>query len=79
MSFQKCPICEGSGNVSFLNYQCTVCNGKGIISEINGLPPAEQPPKQERFCDIVRFTLNQRMKDPQITIEEIEKLWENKN
>lgn len=42
--YQKCPICNGSGNTNS-NYSlntstsCKTCNGKGIISEITGLPP----------------------------------------
>ena len=42
--WQKCPICNGTGN-SYNNMTmntsstCKTCNGKGIISEITGLPP----------------------------------------
>lgn len=43
MSWQKCPVCNGTGN----NYgglqwsaSCPNCKGHGIISEISGLPPA---------------------------------------
>ena len=42
--YQKCPICNGSGDTNS-NYSlntstsCKTCNGKGIISEITGLPP----------------------------------------
>lgn len=45
MSFQKCPICNGSGNDpfivtgSFSSYPCPTCKGARIISEITGLPP----------------------------------------
>lgn len=42
--WQKCPICNGTGNHNTLvgdimSTICKVCNGKGIISEITGLPP----------------------------------------
>ena len=45
MSFQKCPICQGSGNDPFIaigsstNYACPTCNGARIIDEVTGLPP----------------------------------------
>lgn len=42
--WQKCPICDGSGNVlsgfgSLQTKICTVCDGKKIINELTGLPP----------------------------------------
>lgn len=41
MSFQKCPVCEGSGKVQRfgVNPVCHVCNGHGIIDEVTGKPP----------------------------------------
>ena len=45
MSFQKCPICNGSGNDpfivtgSFSSYPCPTCKGTRIIDEVTGLPP----------------------------------------
>ena len=46
MSWQKCPVCNGTGR----NYNglpvastapfCPTCNGHGIISELTGKPPA---------------------------------------
>ncbi len=75
MSWQKCPVCNGSGVVPPFYTDCSTCNGKRIISELTGKPPVTVEHKQARFCDIVRFTLKQRMKDPQITIEEIEEMW----
>ena len=45
MSFQKCPICNGSGNDPFIvtgsqiAYPCPTCKGTRIISELTGLPP----------------------------------------
>jgi DnaJ-class molecular chaperone len=43
--YQKCPICEGSGNI--VNFKgkitkdsiCPTCNGKRIIHTQSGLPP----------------------------------------
>lgn len=42
--WQKCPICNGTGNSSqhyaeAVTFTCKVCEGKGIISELTGLPP----------------------------------------
>lgn len=42
--WQKCPICNGTGNNNTLvgeifSNVCTTCSGKGIISELTGLPP----------------------------------------
>lgn len=42
--WQKCPICNGSGNhtqpyTNATSGLCKVCGGKGIINEITGLPP----------------------------------------
>jgi DnaJ-class molecular chaperone len=44
MSYQKCPICNGSGMSSTLtsNYgKCHSCKGFGLINELTGLPPKE--------------------------------------
>lgn len=45
MSFQKCPLCEGVGDiVKFGTYAvCGICKGKKIINEATGLPPEELP------------------------------------
>ena len=47
MSWQKCPLCNGSGidpTVLLCNRIpiCAVCKGQKIISELTGLPPLEQ-------------------------------------
>lgn len=44
MSYQKCPICNGTGQdltVSITNglYKCPTCKGHRIINEQTGLPP----------------------------------------
>ncbi len=42
MSFQKCPICNGTGVLNSqysVNSVCSTCNGAKIISELTGLPP----------------------------------------
>lgn len=48
MSFQKCPICNGTGNDPFIvggqftSYPCPTCKGARIISELTGEPPITQ-------------------------------------
>lgn len=82
MSWQKCPLCNGTGldpnlgNFNTVTPICPTCNGQRIISEVNGLPPGIPTFKSDRFCDVARFVMKHRLKDPQITIEEVEKLWE---
>ena len=45
MSFQKCPICDGSGNDPFIvtgsmsYYPCPTCKVTRIISQLTGMPP----------------------------------------
>lgn len=47
MSWQKCPICNGSGNAGMgWGYReqlesCKTCLGHGIINEKTGKPPGE--------------------------------------
>ena len=48
MSFQKCPICLGTGDNPFIlelprsTWPCPTCKGKRIINEANGEPPITQ-------------------------------------
>lgn len=39
MTYQKCPICEGSGK-DLASVRCPTCNGTRIIHDVTGLPPA---------------------------------------
>ena len=50
MSFQKCPICNGSGNDPWIGeiplsicfhgrHPCPTCKGTRIISQLTGMPP----------------------------------------
>ena len=48
MSFQKCPICNGTGLSPFPNMYsssttspCPTCNGHRIIDDKTGLPPTQ--------------------------------------
>ena len=50
MSYQKCPVCEGSGEVNnpwipCSSMVCSTCQGARIIDEVTGLPPEAQIPK----------------------------------
>jgi len=57
MSWQKCPVCDGTGITSptipgaNTSETCRTCNGERIISEWNGRPPAkntgEEKPEQD--------------------------------
>lgn len=45
MSYQKCPICNGTGDDPFMlelprqNYPCPTCKGARILNTLTGLPP----------------------------------------
>jgi len=66
MTYQKCPICDGSGYVpepytattAFnSNVKCPACKGARIISSMTGLPPervvkeVEEREKERRELD----------------------------
>lgn len=44
-AWQKCPVCEGEGQVpcdfTIMNEQCPTCKGKRIISTATGKPPED--------------------------------------
>lgn len=44
--YQKCPICNGSGILSFI--ECPTCNGQRIINESTGLPPQKKEKEKGR-------------------------------
>jgi hypothetical protein len=41
--WQKCPICEGSGEQEdSASKPCNLCKGKMIISKVTGMPPPDE-------------------------------------
>ena len=54
MSYQKCPICNGTGNDPFIvagqftSYPCPTCKGARIIDDVTGIPPV-LPEKHNLF------------------------------
>ncbi len=47
--WQKCPVCDGTGNSPNFNVVCSVCNGMKIISELTGRPPGLVPPSPHTY------------------------------
>ena len=48
MSWQKCPICNGTGIEPLTGYiQCKTCKGERIISSVTGKPPVNIKDKGE--------------------------------
>lgn len=58
MAYQRCPVCNGSGEIYQINdlsttavnkfpATCKTCAGTGIINEITGLPPSYSEPKSK--------------------------------
>lgn len=45
MSWQKCPVCDGSGffyaDACARKSTCPTCHGQQIINELTGKPPAD--------------------------------------
>ena len=39
MSWQVCPLCQGSGMEGAYGIRCSICDGMKIINEANGNPP----------------------------------------
>jgi len=73
MSFQKCPICLGTGDNPFVvtgsqtSYPCPTCKGTRIINEATGEPPVTQ--EQRSILESVismRHTINPRENDSKI-------------
>ena len=40
MSWQVCPLCQGSGSQGTYQVRCEVCDGHKIIDEQTGQPPS---------------------------------------
>lgn len=57
MSWQKCPICKGTGDNPFILelprevYPCPTCKGTRIISKVTGTPPIVT--KKNNFFEFV--------------------------
>lgn len=58
MSWQKCPICEGTGYMgSFLKRKCVTCQGKLIINAETGHPPKDIVKTDKEMSDELRLML----------------------
>lgn len=58
MSYQKCPICDGSGTTGDNHVVCTTCEGRKIIHETFGTPPGHtltQSPVKEFFIEMEKL------------------------
>lgn len=77
MSFQKCPICDGSGNDPFITadilcqYPCPTCKGTRVISELTGDPPMIEI-KHNLFESPVDSSLEEDLQFAETLIETIE-------
>lgn len=70
MSYQKCPVCNGTGvdqSVTFSTgvpnkhtHPCGVCEGTGIISELTGKPPKSAVPDLPEQNVILNDLLNRQ-------------------
>ncbi len=63
MSYQKCPICFGSGTTYTgltTDAVCPTCRGARIIDSVTGLPPASQIPlvKSDITTEIIIDEIN---------------------
>jgi hypothetical protein len=74
MTYQKCPICDGSGMVpepyavtTSFHVKCPTCKGARIISSMTGLPPemvvkeVEEREKDEQFKKELQLIINQQL------------------
>ena len=76
MTYQKCPICDGSGMIpepyavtTSFHVKCPTCMGARIISSMTGLPPErvvkevderEAKERDERFKKQLQLIINQQ-------------------
>lgn len=64
MSYQKCPICNGTGKINTYGLStltmeiCDTCNGTKIIDDITGLPPSRNFVKSSTNTTDFKMTNN---------------------
>jgi hypothetical protein len=69
MTYQKCPICDGSGMIpepytviTSFHVKCPTCKGARIISSMTGLPPewvVKEVEKREKEREKRQETINE--------------------
>lgn len=57
MSFQKCPVCNGTGldPSSIGLVPCPVCRGARIIDELTGQPPYKETTVSTNTCNNINL------------------------